>query len=81
MTSASGRGPTMDHETRRPSTLVWIDSREAIIVRWLDGTARLERLESEVPAHHRATGHVRQHATCSVLIVREGAAPSPPTRG
>ena len=59
MTSASGDGSTMDDPPRRPSTLVWIDSREAIIVRWLDGRARLERLESEVPAHRRATGHVR----------------------
>jgi hypothetical protein len=49
----------MDDEASRPSTLVWIDSRQAIIVRWLDGEARLERLESEVPAHHRATGHIR----------------------
>jgi len=39
--------------------LVWIDAREAVIVRW-DGTAaRIERLASDVPPHHRATGHVR----------------------
>lgn len=43
----------------RSSTLVWIDAREAIVVSWRDGGARLERFESEVPAHHRATGHVR----------------------
>jgi hypothetical protein len=40
-------------------TLVWIDSREAIVAHRDDGAARLERIESEVPAHHRATGHVR----------------------
>lgn len=39
--------------------LVWIDAREAIVVRWQDGTPRVERIDSEVPAHHRATGHVR----------------------
>lgn len=43
----------------RPTTLVWIDAREAVIVRWQDDRARLERVESDVPAHHRATGHVR----------------------
>ena len=43
----------------RPSTLVWIDAREAVIVRWQDEEAQLERLDSEVPAHHRSTGHVR----------------------
>ena len=40
-------------------TLVWIDAREAIIVRWQDDQAHVERVGSDVPAHHRATGHVR----------------------
>ena len=40
-------------------TLVWIDAREAVIVRWHDDQAQVERVDSEVPAHHRATGHVR----------------------
>jgi hypothetical protein len=49
---------------KRPCTaLVWIDSREAVIVRWMDGRSRIERIESEIPAHHRATGHVR-HDPC-----------------
>ena len=39
--------------------LVWIDAREAIVVRWQDGTPRVEHIDSEVPVHHRATGHVR----------------------
>jgi len=43
----------------QPSTLVWIDARAAVIVCWQDDRARLERVESEVPARHRATGHVR----------------------
>lgn len=40
-------------------TLAWIDSREAFVVRWLDGEAKVEHMESDVPTHHRATGHVR----------------------
>jgi hypothetical protein len=43
----------------RALTLVWIDAREAIVVRWVAGASQLERLESEVPARHRGTGHVR----------------------
>jgi hypothetical protein len=43
----------------RSCTLVWIDAREAVIVRWQDGRTRIERVESEVPAHRGATGHVR----------------------
>ncbi len=42
-----------------PVTLVWIDAAEARIVRLRGDQTRLERVESEVPAHHRATGHVR----------------------
>lgn len=48
-----------EHAVTQPSTLVWIDAREAVIVRWQDDRARVERVESEVPARHRATGHVR----------------------
>ena len=44
-------------------TLVWIDAREAVIVGWQDDEARVERLESDVPAHHRSTGHVRHDPT------------------
>jgi hypothetical protein len=45
---------------RHPAlTLVWIDAREAVVVRWVAGTSVVERIESDVPAHHRATGHVR----------------------
>ena len=39
--------------------LVWIDAREAFLVRWRDDRASVGRVESEVPAHHRSTGHVR----------------------
>ena len=59
-----------------PTTLVWIDSRDAVIVRLQDGRTRLERVESEVPAHHRATGHVRHDPG-----VRHGGGGSPQTAG
>lgn len=59
MTAGPAGVRTTDDAATRPSTLVWIDAREAVIVRWLDGRSRIERLESEVPPHHRATGHVR----------------------
>ncbi len=39
--------------------LVWIDAREAVIVRWTGETASIDRLTSDVPAHTRATRHVR----------------------
>ena len=60
----------------RPSTLVWIDAREAVVVRWQDDRARLDRVESDVPAHHRATGHVRHDPG-----VRHGGGGSPQTAG
>ncbi len=40
------------------TTLIWIDSEEAIIVRWAD-RATVERVRSDVPGRHRSTGHVR----------------------
>lgn len=43
----------------RPVTLVWIDAREAVIVRWMDDAPHVERLESDVPAHRKSSGHVR----------------------
>lgn len=43
----------------RPHALVWIDSHEAIVVRWEDDQARIERVKSMVPDHHAPTGHIR----------------------
>jgi hypothetical protein len=40
------------------TTLVWIDTEEAIIVRW-DDRATVERLHSDVEGRHRSSGHVR----------------------
>jgi hypothetical protein len=47
-----------EHMVEPATTLVWIDSQEAIIVTWSDGAA-LERVHSDVPGRHRSTGHVR----------------------
>jgi hypothetical protein len=59
-----------------PVTLVWIDAREAILVRRVDGGSRFERIESDVPAHHRATGHVRHDPA-----LRHGGGGVPQTAG
>jgi len=37
------------------TTLVWIDSEEAILVRWAD-RATVERIRSDVPGRHRSAG-------------------------
>lgn len=48
------------HPTQvRLLTLVWIDSRQALIVRWEGERGLVERMESDVPPHHRATGEMR----------------------
>lgn len=62
--------------TWRPDTLVWIDAREAVVVR-LDGDRQvLERVESAVPSHRRSTGHVRHDPA-----FRHGGGGSPQTAG
>jgi hypothetical protein len=45
-----------------PWTLVWIDSCQAHLVRWDGSLVVTSHLESEVPARHRSTGHVRHVA-------------------
>jgi hypothetical protein len=56
-----------------PWTLAWLDARTAVIVRCAsDGAIAVDELESDVPAHHRATGHVRRSAA--------GSAPAEPPR-
>lgn len=63
-------------EDHRATTLVWIDAREAVIIRMQGDRARIERVESEVPAHHRATGHVRHDPA-----IRHGGGGSPQAAG
>jgi hypothetical protein len=67
---------TTEADDHRPGTLVWIDAREVVIVRLQGNRARIERVESDVPAHHRATGHVRHDPA-----VRHGGGGSPQTAG
>ena len=50
--SSSKRVPV---ETRS-ATLVWIDSKQATVVHWSDGSAKVEHLASDVPVHRRSTG-------------------------
>jgi hypothetical protein len=75
MTTADGANRTNVVEAR-PSTLVWIDAAEAIVVRRQDDRARIERVASDVPAHHRATGHVRHDPA-----IRHGGGGSPQAAG
>lgn len=42
----------------RPATLVWIDAREAIVIRWKNGP-QVTRHEIETPPHEKSVGHVR----------------------
>ncbi len=44
-------------------TVVWIDSQDAILARWHEGRPTVEHLRSDVPAHRKATGHVRHDPT------------------
>ncbi len=60
----------------RRCVLVWIDAEEAVIVRWNDGEASLERLESDVPGRRRSTGHVRHDPR-----VRHGGGGTPQSAG
>jgi hypothetical protein len=59
MTATREEAPAATDDATRDCTLVWIDSRRAVVAHWHDGEANLEHLESDVPSHHRATGHVR----------------------
>jgi len=59
---------TADVESR---TVVWIDSRRALLVRW-DGAPHVVRLESEVPPRRRGGEHVTHDA-----ILRTMGAPDP----
>jgi hypothetical protein len=76
MTGAFGADPRTGEVGRRSRTLVWIDAREAVIVRWQEDRARVDRVESDVPPHRRATGHVRHDPS-----VRHGGGGSPQVAG
>ena len=43
----------------RAATAIWIDANGAVIERWSGGArGPAQRLVSEVPTHHKSTGHV-----------------------
>jgi hypothetical protein len=77
---ARGGGADAERSAERPSgrsaTLVWIDSRDAILIRWRDRAARAVRIRSAVPPHHRSTGHVRHDPG-----FRHGGGGAPQTAG
>ncbi len=50
-------GPTETAATTI-ATVVWVDGMHAIVARWAGGPI-VDHLESDVPSHHRSTGHVR----------------------
>jgi hypothetical protein len=56
--------PLHAEQAPRPVTLAWLDAEEAILLRWPGvegppGDPVPERLSSDVPSRHRATGRVR----------------------
>jgi hypothetical protein len=61
VTGVPGDRTSPDSRDDRHVSLVWLDSREAIIVRWDGSTLTIDQMESDVPARHRATGHERHH--------------------
>lgn len=71
-----GRAMRQERAEAVGATLVWIDAREAIVVRRVDGTSRFDHIQSDVPAHHRSTGHVRHDPG-----VRHGGGGPPQTAG
>ncbi len=71
----SGVAPDCRQTPPRRSTLVWLDVESATVARWIDGP-RLVRLDSQVPMHHKSTGHVRHDPLC-----RHGGGGSPQKAG
>ena len=59
MITPSGEGATIEEPPTRPCALVWIDAREAAVVRRRDDRVVVEHALSHVPPHRRGTGHVR----------------------
>ena len=76
MKTVMGSRMTAEAVDHRDGALVWIDAREPVIVRLRADRGRIERVTSEVPGHHRATGHVRHDPT-----VRHGGGGSPQSAG
>jgi len=60
----------------KDAVLVWIDAEEAVLVRWRDEAATIERVRSDVPGRRRSTGHVRHDPR-----VRHGGGGTPQSAG
>lgn len=76
MTAPAGAPPPAEPRSRRAAVLVWIDGREAVIVRWADDGSSVDRVQSAVPAHRRSTSHVRHDP-----MTRHGGGGAPQTAG
>lgn len=50
-----------------PVTLIWIDARQAVVARWGEGAARLDRVAGDLPPHERSLGHVKHNP-----LIRQG---------
>jgi hypothetical protein len=59
LTRLTRRTRPSTHRSDRSGALVWIDSESASVIRWADHQPKVERYESDVPAHHKGTRHVR----------------------
>ena len=76
MTPATAARAPVSVDAGPAGALVWIDAREAVIVRWAGRRASLERIASDVPAHRRSTGHVRHDP-----MIRHGGGGAAQTAG
>jgi hypothetical protein len=71
---STASGPVAGPE--RSVALVWLDSREATVARWVAGAIGVEHVRSDVPPHRRSTGHVRHDPS-----FRHGGGGAPQTAG
>lgn len=76
MITPSEEEATIEEPATRPCALVWIDAREAVIVRRRDDRVLVEHALSHVPPHRRGTGHVRHDPS-----IRHGGGGSPQHAG
>ncbi len=56
-------GDRPDQDVGHDLSLVWIDTRRAVVLTWEDGHLNTLRLTSDVPAHRTSIGHVRHDPT------------------
>lgn len=76
MTAVRRTDPPPAPTTDNGSVLVWIDAKEAILVRWGGDEATIDRVRSDVPGRRRSTGHVRHDPG-----IRHGGGGTPQSAG